>query len=667
MTRPVPEDASQPLVGARAAKAPASSWRAGWQRLDRRAIHFGLIALLSIICAAWLRDVLPRVAEYLDNLPLDNYYYRHRKTLDPRLIANTLPNTKDIVLIDTSYLMPRPLQARLLRKLRLAKVVAFDFMFVDQENELSAEERPLYRHEVAQWRRDTAALAQALRENGNVILGTWPEQIAESDEAATVEDAHTQVSGGKVLREVWQRPPDVLWRAARGHAHLAVEPDMTRHVHLFQNTPVRTPCLGLAIVAAYLGMTPQELSTLRVHNGFLQLKNHRVRVGSEWMCIDYVGGRQSFESLENHAVYTAALDYEPEDFKDKIVIIGESSRKSKEILDTPSGPMPGMQIHANIVATLLSARGAPIDLGSMQTVLIALAACLLLIAPLLYWPLSASFFAALTLALCTYFLSQWVFAADHRVLPLSLPLFAIALTYNAVALYEYRRARETLGRFIGHEMVAPTLSLFSRLRLGGRVEEASAFFCDLRGYTALSEKLAPDVTARLIGEYTSTLVRVVRKHGGRPIDYQGDGAFMLFEPMRGDTQFARRAIAAALELQIELHQLQQKWQDEGADVGEIAVGIGIETGPMMIGLIGADEHLKQGAIGDAVNVAARVQQLNLTCGYSILLTRATRDRAGEEFCAAAGIVSCGTHQIRGRAAPLDIFGAGMPLIRAATA
>jgi class 3 adenylate cyclase len=79
---------------------------------------------------------------------------------------------------------------------------------------------------------------------------------------------------------------------------------------------------------------------------------------------------------------------------------------------------------------------------------------------------------------------------------------------------------------------------------------------------------------------------------------------------------------------------------------------------MMIGLIGAEEHLKQGAIGDAVNVAARVQQLNLSCGYSILLTRATRERVDADFANEARIVYCGTHLIRGRAAPLDIFGAG---------
>jgi class 3 adenylate cyclase/CHASE2 domain-containing sensor protein len=626
--------------------------------LDQRPIHFALIALLSVLLAFWLRTTLQAGMEYFDNLPLDNYYSAHRHQHNPRDVANKLPYTRDIILIDTSYLMPRALQEKLLRKLRLAKVVAFDFMFVDREAELNEEEKPLYSKEILEWRRDTQPLAKAIRENGNVILGIWPEQEVLSDETSDVTGKAAKLEGRRKFEEIWQRPPAELWSAAHDHAHLAVEPGVTRHVHLFQDTPERTPCLGLAIAGAYLGMTPSQVRALRIEDGYLQLKNHRVRVGDEWMRINYVGGRESFESLENHAVYTAALDYEPEDFKDKIVIIGESSRKSKEILDTPSGPMPGMQIHANIVATLLSTQGAPIPLSVWQTFLFSIGACLLLIAPLLRWPLWASLLAALVLIIATYFGIQWIFGATHRVLPLSLPLFAIGLTYNAVALYEYRRARETLGRFIGREMVAPTLSLFSRLQLGGRIEEASAFFCDLRGYTSLSEKLLPGTTARLLSEYTSTLVRVVRKHGGRPIDYQGDGVFVLFEPSLGGAEFARRAISAALELQGELELLRQKWDGEGLDVENTSVGIGIDTGPMMIGLVGAHEHLKPGAVGDAVNVAARVQQLSLVCGQSIILTRATRDAAGEQFCAEAGVTFCCEHQVRGHEAPLELYGAG---------
>jgi adenylate cyclase len=623
--------------------------------LDQRPIHFALIAIISTVFAVAL-SIFWQGAQYFDDLPLESYF-RARGAFDPRDVANKLPQSKDIVLIETSYLMPRPMHAELLRKLRMAKVVAFDFMFVDQESELRAEEKPLYSRSLKEWRESTLPLAHAIGDDGNVILGTWPEQEKVPD---------PQSPARQIVRETWQRPPRVLWRAARAHGHLAVEPGITRHVRLFENTPARTPCLGLAIAAEYLGVPPETLTNLKVQDGVLQLGAHRVRVGDDWMRIDFVGGRESFESLENHAFYTSALQFEPEDFKDKIVIIGESSYKSKEILETPFGPMPGMQIHANIVATLLSAAGAPLDLPQAQTVLIALATCLLLITPLLRLPLWGSLLAAVVLVALTVLLGAAIFVGAHKVLPLSTPLFAILLTYNAVALYEYRRARETLGRFVGQEMLAPTLSLFSRLQLGGRIEEASAFFCDLRGYTALTEKLGPADTARLIGQYTSTLVRVVRKHGGRPIDYQGDGAFMLFEPALCGQEYARRAILAAIELQEDLHKLRERWKDEGAAAENISVGIGIETGSMMIGLVGATDHLKQGAIGDAVNVASRVQRLNLTCGYAILITSTTRERAGADFCEGHGAVSCGVQPIRGRSEPLEIYGMGDRLLEETT-
>src|SRR5690606_22129852 len=104
---------------------------------------------------------------------------------------------------------------------------------------------------------------------------------------------------------------------------------------------------------------------------------------------------------------------------------------------------------------------------------------------------------------------------------------------NGLALYEYNRTRETLGRFIGRKMVPQALHAFTRLRLGGREQEATAFFCDIRSFMSLAEKMPASAVTELINEYTSTLVNVVQRHGGRPIDYQGDGVFVLFEDVRG--------------------------------------------------------------------------------------------------------------------------------------
>jgi adenylate cyclase len=236
------------------------------------------------------------------------------------------------------------------------------------------------------------------------------------------------------------------------------------------------------------------------------------------------------------------------------------------------------------------------------------------------------------------------------VLSASIPIVAVILTYNAVALYEYRRTREVLGKFIGQEMVPETLNLFSRLHLGGRMGDAAAFFCDLRGYSALSQTLSTEKISKLINSYTRTLVKVVKKHGGRPIDFQGDGVFVLFEPIHGKQDYALNAVRAALELQEVFQELRATWEAEGAP--RLEIGIGIDTGKLMIGAVGAEEHMKLGAVGEAVNTASRVQSLSQECGHSVLITENTYGRVIESVAVSA----CGTFPLKGMKHPVEVYG-----------
>ena len=665
------ENASTPggRFDSQLSSSPALPWRARissrasslLQALDQRPIHFAIIAILCSLLALGLGARWSAV-EYFDDLFLDTYFH-WRGPIAPAVIAEKLPQTKDIVLIETQYSVPRSLQAKLLKQLRLAKVVAFDFMFVDQEQQLDDEEKtaPWYQQSRREWKLENIELARAIRADNNVVLGTWPEE----------EKVPTGAAGHVALRHIWEKPPSLLWDSAHFQAHLEVEPGIdgvARHVRLLQKTSDKeplTPSLGLAVAAAAMNLSREELQAAKIRDGFLFLGDRRIPVGEDGrMAIDYVGGRESFEYDTNRIVYRRVFDFdEPEDFRDKIVIIGESSFKSKEIFETPFGAMPGMQVHANIVATLLSSRGAPSTLARGYIALASFLGSLLLMLPLLRRPLWTGVFITLFLGAILIILGCLIFVHAHKILPPTIPFLAIILTYNAIALYEHRRARETLGRFIGREMVAPTLNVFSRLQLGGRVEEAAALFCDLRGYSSLSEHLLPEATGKLINEYTGALVKTVKKHGGRPIDYQGDGVFILFERSLAGAEYSWRAVQAALELQVDFENLRQKWNDESVTLPDapIDIGIGIETGEMMIGLVGALEHLKPGAIGDAVNIASRIQRLNYQCGFPILITRTTYERIHEHLQAEITATDCGAFVIRGRETPIEVFGMGAPL------
>lgn len=629
--------------------------QAGRRLYEYRWLHFLLIALTMTALSRGIHLGQWRWPEFLDNVVLDKSFQPWRGPFAPEVVAKKLPQTRDIIIVELTHAVPRQVLADLIRVLREARVIALDLMLVDGERELKKDERVWYKSEIRQWRRETTDLEEAFHEARCVVVGMWPELERRSDPENPV----------KVLeRRVWQKPPDGLWNGARYRAHLWVTPDLqdgiVRRVPLFENTPTRTPCLGLAVAAAARGISSEQLLSSRSQGGDVLLGSKRLSVDENGlMLIDYVGGRSCFETLSNRVVYDMALTYDPIDFRDKIVFIGETDFKAKDMFTTPFGDMAGVLVHANIVGTLLSPLGPPIPTPHWMPTLLALLLSVSLVVPLLRYPLWASLlFAGLEIVLVVV-IAFHVFCQFHAVLPVSIPMVAIVLTYNAIGLYEYGRTRFTLGRFIGQEMVPRMMNIFSNVRLGGQLVEASAFFCDLRGYTTLSEQHSPETISQLLNEYTNLVVFIVHKHRGRPIDFLGDGVFVLFEqPLVGDAH-ALKAVKAALEIQQAFPEYRERWAKEG--IPGVEAGIAIHSGEVVIGVVGSEDHMKLGAVGDVVNVASRVQGLSRECGYGILLTQDTYDRVQEEVPA----VYCGTFPVKGRAQAVPVYGVGVPSSSAA--
>lgn len=681
-----------------------TSLGARWRRLvASRTLHFLCLALVMTVLSFGLHAWKLPVGSYLDSYALDGYFKSRGEASAPD-VSERLPGTRDIILVETAHQLPRPILARLLYQLRQARVVSFDMMFVDEERLLQpddltpAQKTQWYGSEIRQWRHDDALLANAVRQQGRVVLGMWPDEmrsrflvapsIEQNDSAPNLSNLESSTriaqtasgkttggaSGDKTL--TWQKPSRVLWDAAWNHAHLLVVPDdqdsTVRQVYLYDGPPsARQPALGLTLAAAELGIAPRELKAqvarMNPRGGVLQLGAKQIPYGPNGVIpIDFSGGRTSFES--NCIKYQRVLDADysaPEDFKNKIVIIGEASETSKEIMKTPFGSMPGMQIHASVASTILETHPPLQPLAPGWIALLALCSSLLLVAPLLRFSLWTSFVAGLIEGAVLFWIGAWIFVHFRRILPLCVPVFAILLTLNGLALYEYRRARATLGAFIGTEMLPHALSLFAQLRLGGKTEEATAWFCDLRGYSSLSEYMTAQEVSGLLAQYTETIVRIVQRHGGRPIDYQGDGVFVLFESSKPD--FCKHAVLAALETEAAFHTLHDQWrhdqqhqdrqhnnreQDGRGSTLPLEIAIGMATGPLMIGLVGSHCHLKMGAVGDAVNVASRAQALSRECGFPILLSRSTYDRVLDLF----PLQFCGEFHVHGRTQPIELYG-----------
>ena len=623
-----------------------------------RWLHYLLLAGVMTWLAYALHGQQWIVMEALDNRVLD-IAYRYRTPHAPAEVATSLPATRDIVMVELPHPISRHLLAQLVTRLRLAKAVALDVMLVDEDAELNARERPWFAEDLQRQQQQTAELARAIRAAGNVIVGVW------ADESLPAAGAR---------REIWRFPEPACWQAARYHAHLFFPPDaldhIVRRVPLFSDIAPqqpgeagaahheRLPCLGLALAAAAENVSPAQLrrllADLPARGGEVALGTRRIayeRQGA--MTIDFVGDHTCFEDDGNRVVYYRALDQylSPADFADKLVIIGSADLNSKDVSPTPYGMMSGMQLHANVVATLRGAQAQNLRVPPWLLIGLGFCCSALLIVPLLRWPLWSSLLIAAGEMVLVVTLLIETFERAHLEMAASVPLLAMVFSLLAIVVYEYGRVLFTLEKFVGPEMVKRALYRFAHLRLGsGSVEQASAMFCDLRGFSTLAESLPPATIADLLNDYTEVVVTVSRRFHGRPIDFAGDGVFVLFEASLTGRRHSLQAVRAALALRQAFGAFRARWHAQG--IPGLAMGVAIHTGSMMIGLLGSEHFLKLGAVGDVVNVAARVQGLSTECGYDVLITEETYAQIQPEITAD----NCGAFAIRGRTQPVTVYG-----------
>lgn len=197
----------------------------------------------------------------------------------------------------------------------------------------------------------------------------------------------------------------------------------------------------------------------------------------------------------------------------------------------------------------------------------------------------------------------------------------LAATFNSMVagLREREFIRDTFGRFVNPEVVARILEDRSRLRLGGESRQVTVLMSDLRGFTALSEELGPERMVALLNRYLARMTAVVERFDGNVAELLGDGMVVLFgAPVTRDDD-ALRAIGCAIAMH---HELATFNALEGR---RLRMGIGIDTGVVVAGNIGAERHMKYGVVGAAINVAARLE--SFTLGNQVLVSEATRDAA----------------------------------------
>lgn len=190
-----------------------------------------------------------------------------------------------------------------------------------------------------------------------------------------------------------------------------------------------------------------------------------------------------------------------------------------------------------------------------------------------------------------------------------------------------RLLSETFGRFLSDEIVKELLETPDGLMLGGKKRELTVMMSDLRGFTAISEHMDPQKLLDMLNHYLGQMTEIIQRNSGTIVEFLGDGIMTIFGAPAESSIHAEQAVAAAVEMQMKMEQINE-WNRSRGYPG-LQMGIGIHTGEMIVGNIGSEKRTKYGVVGSNVNLAGRIE--SYTVGGQILISPQTRQAVGSKL------------------------------------
>jgi adenylate cyclase len=413
------------------------------------------------------------------------------------------------------------------------------------------------------------------------------------------------------------------------------------------------PSLALEMARQHLGIARGDVR-LELGRG-VWLDDRLIPTDDRTQLVVNYRGPDRFRALSFAQLLAGAVS--AAEFRNKVVLIGGSAAGVGETFVTPfTGVMPGIEWRATVIDNIL--RGdfmvrpdarLLIELGFLVVGGLTigwLAQRGRLLAP-------SVGLAALVAALVA---TNWAFFKAGFWLNLFAPLLALVALYATVMLYKYfigdrqeRRLRAAFKHYLSPALVEQVARDPTLLQLGGEQRELTVLFADLRNSTGLGAKLPPAEFVLLLNEVMETMTEVLFAHDGMLDKFTGDGLVAVFGAPLPQPDHALRACRAALAMVGELAPVQARWARP--DLPPIDIGIGINTGRMMIGNMGSKERFAYTVIGDEANLGARLEAANKDFATRILISEATWRLAQDEIAAR----ELDTVIFRGMARPVRVY------------
>ncbi len=487
---------------------------------------------------------------------------------------------------------------------------------------------------------DDQDMARAMVRSGNVFLPlslsrqqeeSWEPTPASAFKRFSL--AKTELPGSSYPVAVSAGlPVDELVRAARGAGNVLFVPDKDG---IFRRLPLAESYNGLLVPSISVALAKfvgegDKLSQVPVDS-------------SGQMIIRYHGPTGTYKSFSIASIINSWAQIEegkepqvpPSEFSGKIILIGGSAPGILDNRPTPMGGVtPGAEIHATVLDNLL--RKDFVRVPAFAVFLLFLLFVSLFTAAgasvlRKIWQLIVLFLLCLALP-CA---AAWLAFRSGFWLDFVVPEFAVVTGFIGASLLNYsvegkqrRFIKSVFRHYLSPDVIERVIQNPELLRLGGEKREVTSFFSDVAGFTTISESLAPEELVNLLNKYLSEMTDIILSSGGTLDKYEGDAIIAFWNAPLDQPDHALRACRAALSCQKRLGELQPRFQEQYGRA--VAMRIGLNSGAAVVGNMGSSRRFDYTAMGDTINLAARLEGACKQYRVPILIGEETYRRVRSE-------------------------------------
>ncbi|HTP58981.1 MAG TPA: adenylate/guanylate cyclase domain-containing protein, partial [Spirochaetia bacterium] len=508
---------------------------------------------------------------------------------------------------------------------------------------------------------DDNAFADALKQNGSVVgamqlsalapkglSATWPADAAAPPVPVAGLEAWLARNhpSGMYFKSAELAIPGLL-KSARYIANTNLPPDSADGVYrreplfsVFDNRVVPSEALGAWLVGHAGG-------TLSIRPGQLRVGDIRVPIDSDGRAILRYRGPtlthpnysaaailQSYQQISDGKTPTV----DPSVFKDKYVLFGFTAPGLLDLKPTPmsrSLQYPGVEINATMLDNLLS-RDFMHPMSTAATLALLLILCLgagvavsavsgagrTALIYVVFIPIAPA------LSIAAYAVGWWMqlFALELGTL---FSLVGSSLVSNATEGQQKRYIKSAFKQYLSPTIIEELIAHPERLKLGGEKRDLSIFFSDLQGFTSISEVLTPEELTLLLNEYLSAMTDIIQEEGGTIDKYEGDAIIAFWNAPLSQPDHAVRAVRAALRCQEKLDEMRPVLRARVKK--DLYKRIGINSGPAVVGNFGSHTKFNYTMLGDAVNLASRLEGVNKQFKTYTMISAMVKERLENAF------------------------------------